>query len=855
MRTYSIPAYDNLTKPLAFVTIGAAIIVMIGWYADIDILKSVSPAWVSMKFNTALAFLMSGIILYLMNEAYKRNSQLAKIFLQVPVLVILLIITTLFIFSILGIQSGIENLFLKEKESAIMTTVPGRPSIGTMIDFNLIVAASIALLLNASKLQKLLSLVGLAIIVIGGLAIIGYATNTPVLYYSVEGWSTAMAFHTATLFILIGIGIISLAQGKHAIKADARRMLIKPKLMAIFLTGIIFPLILVGALNYSITEQQTIKDASDKISGVATVQKARIDQAIQMNFERLQAVSSRTQLRLSLASYNENGNAEDLERMTKILSDSRGSIKDFKRLSVINVNGIVIASTDKNMEKQYDNEYTDGNLENHMSIVPDPSGEPVIRLFGTLMLEGKSLGILIIDADPRSITGIMQDYTGLGDTGENILAMRDTNGDALMIAPLRHDPNAMLRVKVTSDRTETPTIQATLKHENTFIDTIDYRGKPVLAATRYIESTDWGLVAKIDKAEVLALLNRPLYLTVTTVNIVIVLGIVASIFFARSISDPIRKLRDATNAVVKGNFDTEITATTNDEIRDLTHDFDNMRQSVQQANTNLSMLVELKTQELTKANEKLMKQAEKLHEIDIAKDEFSSMVTHELKTPLVPIRGYCEMLMDGIYGELTQKQKEKIQIIHRNTLDLSRLIQDILDAQKLEMKKMKIDMWDTSAKYLIDTCVNAFLPTAGSKSVRLVKEVEPELKLKCDPDRILQVLNNLVSNALKFVPEQTGTIEISAKRYNDSALFSVKDNGIGIPKEKQQDLFKKFYQVDTSLSRKAGGTGLGLAISKGIINAHNGEIWVESEGEGTTFYFTIPVGSYEMKKITQSELH
>jgi len=246
--------------------------------------------------------------------------------------------------------------------------------------------------------------------------------------------------------------------------------------------------------------------------------------------------------------------------------------------------------------------------------------------------------------------------------------------------------------------------------------------------------------------------------------------------------------------------------------------------------------------ELENLTIRLKKQAEKLREIDIAKEEFSSMVTHELQTPLVPIQGYCEILLKGMLGELSEKQKEKIQIIYRNATRLLRLIQDILDAHKLEMGKMQFDMNDASTQVMIEQCISAFKPLADAKKVALVDGTSAALKLRCDERRILQVLNNLVSNALKFVPEQGGIVVISAIKHDGSVMFSIRDNGIGIPKEKHQNLFRKFYQLDTSLRRTTSGTGLGLAISKAIIEAHNGKIWLESEeGKGATFFFSIPV--------------
>ena len=235
-------------------------------------------------------------------------------------------------------------------------------------------------------------------------------------------------------------------------------------------------------------------------------------------------------------------------------------------------------------------------------------------------------------------------------------------------------------------------------------------------------------------------------------------------------------------------------------------------------------------------------QVEKLRQVDLAKKEFISMITHELKAPLVPIQGYCQMFLDGALGDLTQEQREKMEIMYDSAISLSQLIQDLLDVHKLELGKFRFGMCDTSAKDLIDEAIKRFKPITEAKNILLISRIEQELNLTCDPERILQVLSNLVSNALKFVPAHSGRIEICARRSNGSLLFSVKDNGIGIPKDKQQNLFRKFYQVDTSL-QGTGGSGLGLAICKGIVEAHGGRIWVESEeGKGSAFYFSIPIG-------------
>jgi len=234
---------------------------------------------------------------------------------------------------------------------------------------------------------------------------------------------------------------------------------------------------------------------------------------------------------------------------------------------------------------------------------------------------------------------------------------------------------------------------------------------------------------------------------------------------------------------------------------------------------------------------------ENLKTIDMEKEEFAAMVSHELKTPLIPISGYAELFLDGSLGNITKIQREKIHVMYENSILLTTLIQDILDAQKIELKRLNLDIRTESIKEITKRCIDIFSPIAEQKGIKIVDETQ-DMMISGDPDRILQVLNNIISNAIKFVPIQYGTITINSRNDNDAVMISVKDNGIGIPKSKQKDLFKKFYQIDKSLTRKSGGTGLGLAISRGIIEAHGGEIWVESkENYWTTVNFTIQKGN------------
>ncbi|MHA7646668.1 PAS domain-containing sensor histidine kinase [Nitrosopumilus sp. S4] len=242
-----------------------------------------------------------------------------------------------------------------------------------------------------------------------------------------------------------------------------------------------------------------------------------------------------------------------------------------------------------------------------------------------------------------------------------------------------------------------------------------------------------------------------------------------------------------------------------------------------------------------KYNELLKEKLDTLKTIDKQKGEFASMVSHELKTPLFPIKFHAKMLNDPEFGELNQKQKESVNQIYHNAVQLERLIGDLLDAQRIELGTMKFKFSEIRLDKMMEEIYDEHQIYMQEKNISFTNTTSDEHTFKSDPDRIKQVFSNLIKNAVDFVHDGDGKIEIGATREDDSVLFYVKDNGIGIRKEKQEDLFKKFYQIDTSATRRHGGTGLGLSICKGIVVGLGGKIWVESMPQkGTTFFFSTP---------------
>ena len=226
-------------------------------------------------------------------------------------------------------------------------------------------------------------------------------------------------------------------------------------------------------------------------------------------------------------------------------------------------------------------------------------------------------------------------------------------------------------------------------------------------------------------------------------------------------------------------------------------------------------------------------------EVDRMKDEFLSVVSHELRTPLTSIRSSLGLLAGGRLGELPERAASLVKVAVQSTERLTRLINDLLDIERMESGARPMETSVVDAHYLLDSAVRQIEGMGASLGVH-VTITGADGRVVADEDRIIQTLLNLIGNALKFSPRGS-TVWLDAFEDGDEVHFRVVDRGRGIPAEMLDSIFERFQQVDSSDTRQQGGTGLGLAISKGIVERHGGRIWAESEiGQGTTIHFTLP---------------
>ncbi len=283
-----------------------------------------------------------------------------------------------------------------------------------------------------------------------------------------------------------------------------------------------------------------------------------------------------------------------------------------------------------------------------------------------------------------------------------------------------------------------------------------------------------------------------------------------SFFITRGITRPLKLLVNKTKDISNGIFESQLKISSPPEILDLTRAFNTM--------------------------------CEKLKVLDKMKSDFFSSMSHELRTPLTSIKEGISLLRDGVGGAIPEKQKRLLTILSLETKRLIELVNALLDLSKMEAGMMTYSFERGSLAPLIERAMIEMVPLVESKRIRLERKATngalPTVRM--DSERILQVLRNVIGNAVKFTPEG-GQVTISSRQVSDGVEVSVRDTGPGIAAEKLTTIFEKYQQAEAASPYRTKGTGLGLSIAKHVVTSHGGRIWVESKtGEGSTFIFVLP---------------
>lgn len=330
---------------------------------------------------------------------------------------------------------------------------------------------------------------------------------------------------------------------------------------------------------------------------------------------------------------------------------------------------------------------------------------------------------------------------------------------------------------------------------------------------------------------------------VTSVVITLLMLLVAAgiiVVVTRQIVRPIEQLSQVAEAIRDGDLNAQASVTRSDEIGKMAQTFNNMTAQLRQTLEGLRSHVE----ELEKAKGERERLIRELREASRLKSEFLSTMSHELRTPLNAMIGFTELMMAGVAGALTDKQKHQLGRIHANSLRLLSLIDDVLDLSRIEAGRVEIQLEPFSPLEMVNKITSQTSSLAEKKGLQYLVKIDdalPEMLIG-DQARIEHVVINLLSNAFKFT--EKGEVELSLKPSEDKAhwTLSVRDTGIGIPPHAQEYIFEEFRQVDGSSRRVYGGSGLGLAICRNLTRLMEGDVRVQSTlGEGSVFTVTLPL--------------
>lgn len=295
----------------------------------------------------------------------------------------------------------------------------------------------------------------------------------------------------------------------------------------------------------------------------------------------------------------------------------------------------------------------------------------------------------------------------------------------------------------------------------------------------------------------------------------ILIALTVAYFISKSITSPIAQMKEVAQSIAKGDFSRKLNVKTKDELGQLAKSLNTMADELQQKIQNLKHMDNVRT-------------------------DFVANVSHELKTPLTLIKGYIETLEDKEIDD-REKTRKFVSIIKEHTGRLENIINDLLSLSELESSSAALAKVELDLKALIDNVSLSFGHALAAKKQNLSIDSQGiDFKIKADPDKIEQVLVNLIDNAVKYCGEN-GIIKISLIEQQSEIIVTVEDNGIGIPKDQTDRVFERFYRVDKARSRQLGGTGLGLSIAKHIVLAHKGKISIESQiNIGTKVSVTLP---------------
>lgn len=615
-------------------------------------------------------------------------------------------------------------------------------------------------------------------------------------------------------------------------------MKIEEKISLAFFEILLVLLGAVGAIYYATTISAVRRGVDNALRGVAFARAAVVESLVKEEVARVRRVATSPALHALLDARDPaSGRGATLAAAQGQVSFIAGEGASYAEIRVMNRDGGTVYLDDPGppgdevpLERLFKRAsagpavsvFTTGGVRELLIAVPVMAGK-----------DGRFLGVLAVALDARVLDAALEDRAGLGRTG--LLSLFSNEG-ALLAPSNRRAPASPARGR-----------------DGSYIGA---GGQRVTGVAAPLRTLGWTLRAEVNVAEAF----RPVYVLrgvlVGVLVFIPALAALAGLRASRQITRPIKELLKGLRIVAMGDLDHSLDVRGPEEAGLLADAFNDMVAKIRSDRRLLDARVEERTRDLRQKTEELERSRkaliymlddmnelnERLRELYAIKSDFTSMVSHELRTPLTAIMEGITLVLDGTAGPIAAAQREFLGLAQKDVRRLTRLINNVLDLAKLETGKLSYVMEEHDLREIVREVVEAQRPVAREKGLALEASLPAApVAVVCDRDRIIQVLTNLISNALKFTSR--GGVGVGVEDADGVVTTRVTDTGVGIHPEEMGRLFRKFEQIPRAGRREPGGTGLGLAISKQIIEHHGGEMRAESApGKGSTFLFTLSSG-------------
>ncbi|MES2068878.1 MAG: ATP-binding protein [Pseudomonadota bacterium] len=874
----------GIRRWLGLALCGLPAVVFSGWLMGSEKMARIMSGTAAMPLMAAILFVLAGICLL---GSYRSNwsRNVLRFFSMILVVVPGLVLIEL----VFKVDYGFDLFPSLELVSGVSQQT-GSLAPDTCVA---LILAGLVFLLNSmharsKHVRQLIRVLIIAILLTGTLGLAAYMLNLEMLYH-VAGFNR-IAAPSALGACLLGLGLWffvgdGITHHVADLQSEDQRI---TSIAAVLLTVLA---VVAGLTGFAVLQQGYEQSTTDHMKNGASRNAVVISHMLDQASQLAKSIATRPALKKSLALLSERPhNAEAIAFVGEV---GRTFLPlGFTGIDFYDAHGVHVNTTGSMSAGQagavaYLNADA-GHKRTETLLWQDGF---VLRSENEAVVDGKIVGRLITEQRLPALSSLVRDLQSAGDSDDALLCSRKEQ-DAVCF-PSRFYPASMQVPMYQRDGGVNLPIAKALLGESGAVAVVDLSGNTVLAAFAPIGKHGLGLVLKTDLREQYALLRKQFNLLAVLLALLVVFGTVVLRKQLQPLVGHILQEQKRMKLILENSTDAFVMVGPNGQIRDwnaqaerslgwtreevlgkqlleliippaqldavvarITHLDDDAggrgvvvhkRVEIDSVHKNGSVIpMEISIASLYDADgyagHVFLRDISERRKVDALKNEFISTVSHELRTPLTSIHGSLGLVLGGVTGDLPDKANQLLNVAHRNSERLIRLINDILDIEKIESGNMSFAFKTCSLPVLIQQALelSAFYGQQYGVQFQLEQPV-PEVRISVDQDRLIQVMINLLSNAAKF-SHAAGKVEIAARLTGRRVRVTVTDHGCGIPLESHDKIFQKFSQVDGSDRRKKGGTGLGLSICKSIIEQMYGTIGFESALEiGSSFYFELPI--------------